>query len=137
MEPTITRDEVVRVDLSAYRSTDPARWDVIVFDTPIKDGGQWAKRVVGLPGEVVDFTSAGMTINGSLISCPSRLSLLPYPPPHHQPERGIYAITQIKYPYAIPLRQYFVIGDNAQNSLDSRHFGAIDTKKVLGKVRDK
>jgi signal peptidase I len=137
MEPTIKKNEIISVDFNAYSSKPPNRWDVVLFEAPIKNQGQWIKRVVGLPGEVVDFTSAGMTINGSPISSPPLLSLLPYSPPNRQPEVNSYGIAQIKYPYTIPSGQYFVIGDNAQNSLDSRHFGAIDEKKVLGKVRGK
>lgn len=137
MEPTIKKNEIVSVEFNAYSSAPPNRWDVVVFEAPMKNQGQWMKRVVGLPGEVVDFTSAGMTINGGPISSPPLLSLLPYSPPNHLPELNSYGITQIKYPYTIPSGQYFVIGDNAQNSLDSRHFGAIGEKKVLGKVRGK
>ncbi len=56
MEPTIKKNEIVNVEFNAYSSAPPNRWDVVVFEAPLKNQGQWMKRVVGLPGEVVDFT---------------------------------------------------------------------------------
>lgn len=138
MEPTIKTGEVVCVDFSAYRSIAPKRWEVVLFEAPFKDGGEWAKRVVGLPGETVDFQKGKMMINGLPMPIPTRLSLLPYTPPiSDRSLKSVTGVSEIAYPYLIGANQYFVIGDNVENSLDSRYFGAVEGAKILGRVIDK
>lgn len=138
MEPTIKRGELVRVDFSAYRSDKPKRWDVVLFETPHKSGGEWVKRVVGLPGETVDFSGGELMIDGRSMRSPSHFALPLYTPPISDETRMyVYGVSQITYPYKIGSNQFFVIGDNVQNSLDSRYFGAIERVKILGRVLEK
>ena len=131
MEPTIKAGGEIEVDTAAYAKTSPARWDAIIYHSP-QGGGQLCSRVVGLPGEIINFTKDGLTINGKVIT----------PPPHFQkpdykmPAKGS-EVTTIAMPYTVPENRYFVIGDNVYNSVDSRYWGALDAARIVGKVHDK
>jgi len=132
MEPTIKKDEVVTADLRAFESTTPIRWDVVVFEPPFSAGQIWVSRVVGLPGEVIDITPAGLSINGKVMSIPSSLKIGAYtlPPPALGPKSN--PVT--KFPYHISSDSYFVMGDNVNNALDSRYWGALKSTNILGRV---
>jgi signal peptidase I len=136
MSPAILTNQVVTADLSAYRKTGPSRWDVIVFHPPpeavAKAGDIWILRVIALPGEQVAIRDGGIYINGKREAQPDRLA-------------GIrYTLTvpgaveaEVSFPYRVPADCYFVLGDNATNSLDSRFWGAMPRQRILGKVKDK
>ena len=55
MSPTIQPEEVVVADMQAYNRAEPQRWDAVVMKAPPPYEDLWIKRVVGLPGEVIDF----------------------------------------------------------------------------------
>ncbi len=135
MEPTIKQGESITADIKAFASTSPCRWDVVVFEPPGHAGQVWASRIVGLPGEVIDITLAGLTINGKKIPKPSGLTIGSYAPPRTNLMPLSMPITI--YPYHLPPDGYFVLGDNANNSLDSRYWGSLKYTKILGKVIDK
>lgn len=131
MEPTIKAGDVITIDLAAYRSGMPARWDVILFDSPTSGSGQWTSRVVGLPGEVIEVTDAGLRINGKAVGLPPHVRITSYKPPRD----GLSAVPgPVKYPYTVPPNSYFLMGDNVENALDSRFWGALAESKVIGKV---
>lgn len=132
MAPTIIHGEVVTVDLRAYSHASPNRWEVIAFESPISDGGNWLGRIVGLPGETLDIHSGGIVIDGKAIPTPAHLRIGGYEPP-----RNIEAPSgpgPLSFPFTIPAGSYFVLGDNVSNSLDSRYWGGLDESKILGKV---
>jgi signal peptidase I len=79
MEPTVRRGEVVDVDSLAYSTSSPKRWDVVLFESPIGEG-EWMARIVGMPGETVDWDSSGLRINGGRAVAPPHLGLVPYVP---------------------------------------------------------
>lgn len=131
MDPTIKAGDVITIDLGAYRTTGPSRWDVILFESPISGSGQWTSRVAGLPGDVLDLTGTGLTINGAAAVLPPHVRIGPYLPPSDQLTA---APGPVKFPYTVPPGGYFLMGDNVANALDSRYWGALDEAKVIGKV---
>lgn len=135
MDPTIRSGEVISVDLKAYSSAGPLRWDVVVFESPIGGSGHWASRVVGLPGETIDIRSGKVVIDGKEETLPPRLSIGGYKLP--KVELGPRAHGPVAFPFTIPAGKYFVLGDNVSSALDSRYWGGLDRSKILGKVSGK
>ena len=122
MENTImTKDRVVALRMS-YLFSDPERGDVVIFKYPDDESILYVKRVIGLPGDTVEIKDGGVYINGS-----------------DEPleEDYIRDITEGDYgPYEVPEGCYFMMGDNRNNSLDSRFWNNkfVEEDKILGKV---
>ena len=135
MEPTIMKGEVIDANTKAYASTSTKRWDVVVFEPPGYAGQLWISRVVGLSGEVIDITPAGVSIDGRMIAVPGTLKIASYRLPSTLPGLSTGPVT--KFPYHIPPNSCFLMGDNVTNALDSRHWGALPTTKIKGKVTGK
>lgn len=132
MEPTIKKGEYVTMDQGSYRSSLPARWDVVTFEPPQHPDQMWAFRIVGLPGETIDITPTGVSIDGKIISRPSSLSRLG---PYQRPSGTFVPGTPMTaFPYTIPADSYFVLGDNVSNAMDSRYWGALKKSQIHGKV---
>lgn len=91
------------------------RFDIVVFDL---NGERLIKRVIGLPGDEVEYKNNTLYINGTEVD-----------------EIYGYGITQdFKYTKKVD-NCYFVVGDNRNNSLDSRYFGCVPKDKIIGSVR--
>lgn len=137
MEPTIKAGQRVEVDLAAYKPHAPERWDIVIFKHPENPGDDSPSmmRIVGLPGETIQMQPAGIIIDGQPLEIPPKLRTLAYgslklpvpstnktgqPPP--------------AYPLKIPDNCYFVLGDNTPNAYDSRFWGVLPGKAILGKV---
>jgi signal peptidase I len=109
-----------------YHFKDPARGDVIVFQTPAKArpqcgaGGTFVKRIIGLPGETWSMQNGFVYINGKKLD-------EPYIKPDRR-DRESYP------PQKVPLDAYFVMGDNRAQSCDSRRWGTLPAGNVIGKV---
>lgn len=151
MSPTIRDGDYFLAQKLSYNSSRPARGDVIVFK--INDIS-YVKRVIGLPNDTVEITESVIYINNIAIP---REQIEDYP---LKDERGsntsnqfIETITDGKKIkilesvmnsdadntpiYTVPNQQYFVLGDNRDNSLDSRHtdkFGFIPEENITGKA---
>ncbi|MEL6381575.1 MAG: signal peptidase I [Cyanobacteria bacterium J06626_18] len=124
MEPTIAEDSRVLVNNTRFWFDSPQRGDVVVFDSGYRAGllqrekVRLTKRVIGLPGERIEVTPAGrVSIDGQVL-------------------QEAYAIpaTDAYPPTVIPEGHYFVMGDNRDNSHDSRVLGAIAADRIEGKV---
>ncbi len=128
MTPTLHNGDRVLVNKLAYRLHDVHRGDVVVFERPselkahpeVKD---LIKRVIGLPGETVEFRDGRLLIDGHLLDEPY---LAPGTTTEFKPETGV-SIT-------IPEGQVLVLGDNRTNSTDGRVFGPIDQKLIVGRA---
>jgi signal peptidase I len=126
MEPTIKNEDMVFVDHSIYNTQSPERWDIVVFKTPTKKyKGPFVMRIVGLPGEVISYDSLGILIDGERFTPPI-------------PD-VIYGIDDIRrevaeHPYLIPENEYYLIGDNVNDAIDSRIWGSIPKENIIGKV---
>jgi len=145
MEPTIRPDERIQVQMNAYRSLPPQRWDVVVFTPPMRsvpagtvfsDLGIWTFRIVGTPGDIITFDDTQLLINGSVPSDrPSEIRHIQYKKTTAAgvPERWCSPT----YPLTIPEGQYFVLGDNPDHANDSRSWGLLPRERILGKVAKK
>ena len=166
MNPTIVEGDRVFVNKVAYdlkvpfttwhvaQWANPQRGDIVVFYSP-HDGTRLVKRVVGLPGDTielrngqllingkaVDYTTLGQDISGQLPVAEQQQSLFATEllPSHSHAVMAIPAIPAAKRTYGpvtVPAGHYFMMGDNRDNSFDSRYFGMVDRKEIVGKATD-
>lgn len=122
MENTIMpKDRIVALRFS-YLFSDPQRGDIVVFKFPDdpKQETLYVKRVIGLPGEVVEVTNGIVYVDGTALE------------ESYEKEKPIENFG----PYEVPTDCYFMMGDNRNNSLDSRFWENKYVKKdeILGKV---
>jgi len=129
MCPTICEDERFLVGMDAFASHPPRRGDVIMFEPPIAEKGLlYAKRVVGLPGDTVARgPSNTILING-------RPLVLPPPCGRDNVYEHLAAWGPPFEPVKVPDNSLFVIGDNLDNSYDSRFFGVVRFENVRAKA---
>ncbi len=108
---------------------NPKRQQIIIFKPPF-DPSQpdYVKRVIGLPGDTVDIRDGSVWINGQRLQENYTLGLSE-PAPAGQAPIG-YEVT--KFPYRVPQDCYFAMGDNRGNSYDSRFWGCVPRKDILG-----
>ncbi len=124
MLPTLQIGDRILVDKLSYDLHKVNRGDMIVFRTPPADTGDpgikdLVKRVIGLPGERISSSGGSVYINGKKL-----------PEPWLPPDTKTFGIT----PQTIPAGEVFVMGDNRGNSKDSRVFGPISEKLIVGRV---
>ena len=122
MEGTIrVNDRIVAFRLS-YTFSDPQTFDIIVFEGPDDATTLYVKRIVGLPGDVVEIIGGRVHINGS--AEPLRDDFVRGEP------AGYHG------PYTVPEGHFFVLGDNRNNSADSRHWNNtfVSRESILGRV---
>jgi signal peptidase I len=138
MAPTIKAGEQVTIDYLAYSIAGPRRWEVVALQPPIPSSPSnivVLKRVIALPLERISLTASGIVVNGNMLGMPTELSNVVYCSP------GKLTATQggslVTFPYTVPPKHYFVVGDNWTNSHDSRHYGAVSATNILGRVRNK
>jgi signal peptidase I len=134
MDPTIKAGEKVTINDAAYVVSNPSRWDVVALRQPGFTNLIVLKRVIALPSETVSLTSTGIVVNAKPLVFPANLSNVVYCPPEKSWRGGS---TFVKFPYSVPPDQYFLVGDNWSNSLDSRYYGAVPMTNILGKVLNK
>ncbi len=112
MMPTIEKDSKLIGNKLAYLFTDPKRGDVIIFDYPDNEDELFIKRVIGIPGDTVAIADGDVYVNGAVITEEYLLD-----------DNGEYPSgepTGNYGPYVVPEGCYFVLGDNRNNSKDSR-----------------
>ena len=139
-----------RVHLTAGES--PARGDIVVFDSPV-DGTSLVKRVIGVPGDVLSLEGDRLTVNGLAARYSAR---------EIDSVRGLLAATAAEHPLllreaglgrphdvmilpgrparraletlVVPEGMYFMMGDNRDNSADSRYFGFVPRRDIIGRA---
>jgi signal peptidase I len=117
----------------ALLPTQPIRrGDVIVFKYPEEPERDFIKRVIGLPGETLEMRHKRIYINGSPIDEPYVHFL--QPPSAVDQEVASYDVRERYGPVTVPADQYFVMGDNRDNSQDSRYWGFLPRDYVKGKA---
>lgn len=124
METTIMTGDKVLGNRLAYVFGEPERLDVIVFRWPDDRGAlPFVKRIIGLPGETVEIKNGLVYINGSTKPLDEKGYL-------HENMYGSFG------PYTVPEDSYFVMGDNRNNSNDSRDWKIkyVPKEDILGKV---
>lgn len=103
---------------------DPAHGDVIVFEYPENRDLDYIKRIVGLPGDVIELKSNVLYRNGQKVDEPYK-RVDPTPVPGAKITFG---------PVTVPADQYFVMGDNRDHSQDSRYWGFVPREYIRGKA---
>ena len=111
------------------------RGDVLVFKSPVEPERDLIKRVIGLPGDRLEQKEKKIYINGQPLNEPYVFFL---EPPRHDSELSQATTTsdpRENYgPVTVPPNQYFMMGDNRDNSLDSRYWGFMPADYVKGKA---
>lgn len=130
MEPTLANGDGVITD----RSSSPAREDLIAFRYPLQPETTFLKRVIGLPGEVIEIRDKTVYINGVKARDPhaSHVDTVMYPNEPALPEP--YKSRDQFGPLRIPPESFFVMGDNRDRSSDSRYWGTLPRKNIRGKA---
>jgi signal peptidase I len=117
MEPNLYERQRLIIDKVTYHFVPPKRNDIVVIAMPNMDE-MLVKRVIGLPGETVEVRDGVVYVNGEP---------LPEPFPH---EIG----HETREPVVLGPLNYYVMGDNRDNSNDSRSFGPVQREYILGRV---
>lgn len=121
MQPTLAVGDRLVVEKLSYDVHRPRRGDIVVFKAPpalieqtLKD--DLIKRVIGIPGDVIEIKHGKVSVNGLTVDEP------------YLAERGDYGYG----PVTIPPDQYFVLGDNREHSYDSRYWGFVPLRAIVG-----
>jgi signal peptidase I len=110
------------------------RRDVIVFKYPVEPDRDFIKRVIGLPGETVELRAKRVYINGSALDEPY-VHFLEAPSAASEFHESTSFDVREKYgPVTVPANEYFVMGDNRDNSQDSRYWGFLPRDYIKGKA---
>ncbi len=163
MKPTILEGDRVFVNKLAYdlkvpfttwhvaQWDNPQRGDIVVFYSPY-DGQRLVKRVVGLPGDTLELRGNVLILNGQRVDYqPIAEELLRDVRPSDR-ARQIYAAEALPGrthlvagipavparrdfgPVTVPEGQYFMMGDNRDDSFDSRYYGTVERQRILGRA---
>ena len=120
MVPTIEVNDKVIVTNFSYWFEGPKRGDVVVFRYPLDTKKDYIKRCIGLPGETVEFRDSKLYVNGQLVEEP------------YLPEGLVF---EDYGPIEVPEGQYFMCGDNRNHSSDSRVWGFVEKRLIIGKAQ--
>ncbi len=153
MKPTILEGDRIFVNKMAYdlripfthvslfKTADPVRGDIIVFDSE-KAGKRLVKRVVGVPGDLVSMRNNVLTINGNQLryqnldgshtdhieDLPGLSHAIRTNPGRHNPMASFATVE-------VPDDHYLAMGDNRDNSADSRVIGFVPRQEIVGRTR--
>ncbi|TPG07284.1 signal peptidase I [Rhodanobacter glycinis] len=162
MQPTIEIGDRIFVDKAAYdlrlplthisllHLADPLRGDIVVLDSHTANE-RLVKRVIGLPGDVVAMHGNVLTINGRAASYasgiysgihddlqnPARYEIERYGAMHHAIRLSVNWPSPASNfgPVKVPPNQYLLLGDDRDNSMDSRYFGFFPRSEIVGRTR--
>jgi signal peptidase I len=118
MVPTLADGQFLVVNKLGYRLHQPQRGDIIVFTDPYSPDRKLIKRLIGFPGETVEVRGGAVLINGHALDEPYL----------EDPGNSSRAAS------VLPDGEYFVLGDNRNNSSDSRSWGNLPRDRIVGKA---
>ena len=155
MKPTIVEGDRILVNklaydfnvplthISLYRFADPRRGDIVVFDSRAADT-RLVKRVIGLPGDTVEMRDNRLTINGIAArysgidyATDATFAVESYLDMSHRIELARAGASRFGTfgPVKVPKDHYLVLGDNRDNSADSRFYGFIPRDEIVGNAK--
>lgn len=117
MGTTLPNAGYLLADKLAYHEKDPRRGDIVIFSFPLDPKQDLIKRVIGLPGETIVVQDGSVTVNGT----PLEETYITEPP--------LYNGT-----WVVPEDQFFVLGDNRNDSRDSHQWGFLPRENIFAKV---
>ncbi len=127
MEDTIMTGDMVFSEKISYYLDDPKQGDIVTFKDPELPSRTLIKRVIATGGQTVDLKDGSVYVDGKRLSEPYTNGQMSYP------LTSAYGKT-ITYPYKVPDNEIWVMGDNRENSQDSRYFGSVPISTVTGKA---
>jgi signal peptidase I len=129
MENALLKGDFILVNKLAYRFGEPEPGDIIIFAYPLNPSKTFIKRIVAGPGETVEIVSKTLFIDGNI---PVHLYLAKHTDPFiHSAE---YSNRDNFGPFEVPPGHYFLMGDNRDNSRDSREWGFLERECIEGKA---
>ncbi len=130
MAPTVLLGDYVLVDKLTYHWRAPAFGEVVMFKFPEDETKLFVKRIIGMPGDMIEITDKFVYLNGKRLPDEGFTQRMdPGVIPGNLNPRDNLG------PVIVPEDSYFVMGDNRDQSLDSRFFGPVHRSKITGKVR--
>jgi signal peptidase I len=123
MEPTIKINRIIVVSAWNYRATDPRVGDIVVFQYPPNPSIAYVKRVIATGGSTLEIRDGAVIVSGRRLSEPYLKG---------EPRAAEEVATMA--PFRVPMGSYFMMGDNRNNSADSRVYGAVPRSNILGMV---
>ncbi|HEV8384304.1 MAG TPA: signal peptidase I [Candidatus Acidoferrales bacterium] len=120
MSPLLTDQERIFINKFVYRFEPIQRGDVVVFWYPLDRTKSFIKRVIAIPGDLVEIRNGRVLVNGKALD-------EPYVPPQFA-DHGSHSPTRV------PDGQFFVLGDHRNSSNDSRVFGPVPGQFIYGKA---
>jgi signal peptidase I len=124
MENTIITGDRFIVDLNAYRHKDPQRGDVVMFLLPLDSSTAYVKRCVAVGGDTVQMVHKELYVNSIKEILPSNAKHVDSGMDERRDEFG---------PYVVPANCLFMLGDNRDDSYDSRFWGPVPIDLITGK----
>lgn len=118
MEPSFEEGQRLLINKAIYHFREPQRGEVIVFHPPTSQQTDYIKRIIALPGDTVEIKEGAVYVNGSELYEP----YIEDPPGYTFDEKEI------------PANNYFVLGDNRNNSNDSHNDWTVKRKDIIGKA---
>jgi signal peptidase I len=126
MASTLVPRDRVLVNKVVYRTREPHRGDIVVIDSRVL-GKVLIKRVVGLPGERISLGGGAVYVDGRRLA-------EPYVAARTDPFSGTGKPWSLEAAYVIPAGHYFVMGDNREVSDDSRDWGPVPRRDIIGEA---
>jgi signal peptidase I len=133
MAPTVSPGDHVIVEGITYLVREPRRGDVVVFRSKgirllQEETGYYDKRIVGEPNEHLRISNGELYINGAHLVVTNVNGAISYLLPERMQAYAHYSDVEV------PAGEYYVLGDNSTNSLDSRFWGCLPAKNIVGRV---
>ncbi len=122
MDPTFKNGEYLIVNEISYRFESPSRGDVIIFRFPLDPRQFFIKRIIGLPGETIKLSGSSVTIVNEANPKGEKLN-----------EPYVIFPKNDSLTYTLKSGEYFVMGDNRAASADSRLWGPVPSKNIVGR----
>jgi len=128
MKQSILVGDHILVDKLTYDQSNPMRGDIIVFKYPVDPKKDFIKRVVGLPGDTIEGRDKIIYVNNEPLEEPYAVHTDPHVFPKGMKTRDNFG------PITVPENALFVMGDNRDESFDSRFWGFVNRKDIKGKA---
>lgn len=126
MAPTLLPGDHVIVHKTAYHTAEPQHGDVVVYRHPGENGTRFLHRVIAVPGDRIEVRDQAVSVNEAVVTEPYV----------QHTDRSSMAgnVRDNLGPMTVPRDTYFVLGDNREESLDSRFLGPVGKEQILGQV---